>query len=492
MDNLKFRRQFLLSPVKTKELVQWNQNILGLFYLYTHPDLEMARTKSTFSEVVLLGHVLDPKNHKISTLDILNKIAATTSEADVAKILYGLIGRFVLIIKAGERLVLFNDACGLKSFFYTRYKGQLYIASQPLLLKLVAENLITKQERYFSYHKSEYIKNSKEHWFPSGTSLYDNVFHLVPNHYLDSANMQQVRYWPTQNLEVGNYETGLEKFAELLRQTLIAGSKKYKLAVGLTGGYDSRMLLSASKDVYKDLLYYTLLYRDLDDESADVKIPTLLSKSLGFKHQKLDCRIALDKDFEKSYSESTDMAHLNDWGLIAYGISQNFPRDFMAVKGSCSETGRCFFFKNGKHPKLDTGDDILKINPAWREIPFIVDRMHEWFDEVKEDSVKKGYNILDLFHWEVSTGSWQSQSQLEWDLVHDTFTPFNNRELLDIMLHIDTKYRCKPNYTLYRDGMNILWPEVLSQPINPLTPKQELKSKVKSFLAEIGLKKYNR
>ena len=492
MNNLKFRRQFLLTTEPAPSLETWDNQTLGMYQLYTHPDLTTFRKNGNAAEAILLGHILDPNNHALNETDILSNIIKTPTPMHIARVLYALSGRFVLIIKSSERMLFFNDACGLKSFFYTHYKEHLCVASQPLLLKLVTGNLITAQERYFSYHKSEYVKKNREHWFPSGTSLYENVDHLVPNHYLDSTSMQQARYWPTQELEIEDYETGLKKFANLLRQTLIAGSKKYNLALGVTSGYDSRMLLSASKEVSEDISYYTLMYRDLNDESADIKIPTLLSKTLGIEYKKLECRITMDPHFAKHYSESSDMAHLDDWGLIAYGILKNFPKDSMAVKGSCSETGRCFFYKNGKHPKLNSGDDIVDINPHWKNIPFVVDRMHEWFDEVKEDSVNKGYNILDLFHWEVSTGSWQSQSQLEWDLVHDTFTPFNNRELLDIMLHIDTKYRCKPNYTLYRDGMNILWPEVLSQPINPLTPKQELKSKVKSFLAEIGLKKYNR
>ncbi|WFO15294.1 hypothetical protein M601_015900 [Cellulophaga baltica 4] len=151
-----------------------------------------------------------------------------------------------------------------------------------------------------------------------------------------------------------------------------------------------------------------------------------------------------------------------------------------------------FFYKNGVHPELKSSQDIMNINPKWKEIPFIDEQISKWYDEVKDSNTNKGYNILDLFHWEVSTGSWQSQSQLEWDLVHDTFTPFNNRELLDLMLHIDTKYRSKPNYTLYKDTMNMLWPEVLLEPINPLDTKSEVKQLLKSILTRLGFEKYNR
>lgn len=492
MINLKFRRQFLLTQQYVSNLDSWKLITFNNYRLYTHPDLTTFKTTKEGVQVILLGHVFDPKNHDRTELEILNHIADHPNKNEIAKSLYGLSGRYVLMIVIEERILFFNDACGLKSFFYTYHEGQLHLASQPLLLKLVVGNIIAKQERYNSYYQSEYVKNSKEHWFPSGTSLYENVYHLVPNHYLDSKTLQQVRYWPLKEVIIDDYEAGKEKFSELLRQIVVGGSKKYKLALGLTGGYDSRMLLSASKDVKDKMIYYTLLYRNLNAESNDIKIPTLLSETLRIPYRKLDCKIDLDDNFKKIYLESTDMAHVDDWAHIAYGIYQNFPDDVISVKGSCSETGRCFFYKNGKHPNLKSGNDILSINPKWKKIPFIVERIHQWFNAVNIDEVNKGYNILDLFHWEVSTGSWQSQSQLEWDLVHDTFTPFNNRELLDIMLHIDTKYRRKPDYILYRESMALLWPEVLNQPINPLTPKLRSKSMLKSLLALIGFENYNR
>jgi hypothetical protein len=489
---LKFRRQFLLSPKTCPELDYWNQEKIGKHLLYIHPDCLLTVIDKNGVKGILLGHILNPREPELTNNEILENLINQKDETGIAEVLYGMVGRFVLILEQNNTFTFFNDACGLKSFFYTRYKGDFYAASQPLLLKFVTENLIIQGERYQSYFNSDYVKGSKENWFPSGTSLYPGVSHLVANHYLKSEDLEQTRYWPVKNLEIGNYEENKEKFAELLKLTLEAGSKKYNLALGLTSGYDSRILLSASKNVVKDMLFYTLQYRLLDAESNDIRIPSSLSNKIGFEHKIMDCRIPINDEFKIAYIENSDMAHLEDWGHIAHGISKHFPEDTMSVKGSCSETGRCFFYKNGIHPKLSSSEDIMDINPKWKDIPFIGQRISDWYDEVKLTSNNKGYNILDLFHWEVSTGSWQTQSQLEWDIVHDTFTPFNNRELLDIMLRIDTKYRSKPKYILYRDTMKKLWPEVLLEPINPETTKTKLKYKLKGVLAKMGLEKYNR
>lgn len=492
LKNLKFRRQFLLSPKLCPELDYWVHQKLGEHQLYVHPDCIKTTGNENGKSGVLLGHILDPRKPELTNADILNTLLKQSNENDIAKVLYGLVGRFVLIIAQQNEFTFFNDACGLKSFFYTQQINKFFAASQPLLLKLVTNDLVIKKERYDSYFNSDYVKGSKENWFPSGTSLYPGVYHLVANHYLKSATFEQTRYWPVEKLKIDNYAEAKEKFATLLKMTVEAGSKKYKLGLGLTSGFDSRILLSASKGVAEDMLFYTLQYRNLDKESNDIRIPLSLSKKIGFAHELMDCRIQITNKFKKIYLENSDMAHLNDWGHIAYGISQNLPEGTMSVKGSCSETGRCFFYKNGVHPELKSSEDIMNINPKWKEIPFIEERISDWYDEVKDPKTNKGYNILDLFHWEVSTGSWQTQSQLEWDIVHDTFTPFNNRELLDLMLHIDTKYRSKPDYTLYKDTMKMLWPEVLTEPINPETTKVKLKYKFKSILTKLGFEKYNR
>lgn len=469
----------------------WHEFNFGNYTLYAHPDLTHFHLKKENIDVILLGYIYDPCNHEKKENDILREIAEKPNPKGIADILYGLSGRFVLIVKENNRLILFNDACGLRSFFYAHYNGNLQLASQPLLLKMVTGNLVEKKERYRSFFDSEYGKK-KENWFPSGTSLYEGVSHLTPNHYLDSQTLRQHRYWPTEEYKLNPYDSSFENFSELLQNIMIEGSLKYKLALGVTAGFDSRIILSASKPVKDRMLFYTLKYRDMDMSSRDISIPSKLNKVMDFNHQVMDCQIPVDSHFAEIYLQNSDMAHLDDWGFIAYGISKNLPEGRMAIKGSCSETGRCYFYKSGKHPDVSSGEDLLSYNPNWKGISFIEDRLNNWFDEIKDNKINLGYPILDLFHWEISTGSWQMQNQLEWDIVHETFTPFNNRKLLDIMLRIPTKYRSKPNnYKLYRDTIKKFWPQALTQPVNPEKTRDMIKSRIKVMLATLGFEKYN-
>jgi acetyltransferase-like isoleucine patch superfamily enzyme len=58
-------------------------------------------------------------------------------------------------------------------------------------------------------------------------------------------------------------------------------------------------------------------------------------------------------------------------------------------------------------------------------------------------------------------------AQLEWDIVQEVFCPFNCRSLLIDLLSTDRIYRDHDEPKVYREIITRLWPEVLSEPINP-------------------------
>ena len=485
MDNLRFRRQFLLSAKRCVELKSWKIEDLETHILYIHPDCESTRISIVSLDLVLIGYIIDPKFPEKSILDILNDISGFITINDVSKKLYNLVGRFVLLIKKENQYFFFNDACGLKLFFYTKYEENIYAASQTLLLKLVIN--LKEGDNYHKYYNSQYVKSNIEHWIPSGTSLYEDVQQLVPNHYLDVSKYMQIRYWPNKPIINVSFENSVEKFSELLKNTMTAANKKFKLALPLTAGWDTRIILSACKEISKDIIFYTLKYRNLTENSNDIKIPKKLLSSLGYRHLVLDCRKSMDEIFSDIYKKNTDIPHLNDWGSIANGMYAIYPSDRIAVKGNCAEICRCYYFPSGVHPNLSSCDYFLRLENNWDHIDFIKNKISEWFDEIKQREVNFGYDLLDLFYWEHRMGSWQAQSLLEWDIVQEAFVPFNNRELLDIMLGIETKYRCKPNYSHFMKAIQILWEETLIEPINPLSLVKKIKDKIKTTLIQIGI-----
>jgi hypothetical protein len=425
--------------------------------------------------VSLVGYIIDPDHPQRSNTEILNTIADFADSVEkISDYLCSVSGRFVLILNTAEETLLFHDPCGLRTVYYTQYEGKTFVGSEPNILKQVVP--LMDGERFSSYVRSSYAKTNIEHWIPSGCSLFEEVHHLIPNHYLRLSTLEQTRYWPGRILPRRQVDEVVADASELLKKLMIAANNRFKLALSLTAGWDSRMLLGASKSISSEIYFYTLQYRDLHSRSNDIKIPTELLRSLGLRHNLIDCRKTISEEFMKIYQRNASLAHIDDWGSIAYGMIGTYPQDRIAVKGNCSEIARCRDYKYGTHQPIISPDQIVALVNGWHTIPFVRDRIVAWYDQTIELAAETNMDILDLFHWEHRVGSWQAQSQLEWDIVQDVYCPFNHRGLLEMMLGVSAEYRCAPNYKLYKMMFKVLWPEVTKQPVNPATAKERVKN----------------
>ena len=194
MQKLLYRRQYLLSAATCERLSGWPSTRLGTHTLYIHADCPWVRADGDAGEaggdatnarsVIIVGYAIDPHHPESDTADIAREFAHLSTPGEVADRLYSLTGRFVLFIREYGRLLIFHDAFGLKSVFYTRHEGRFYAASQPLLLGEAVP--LKKSGHYDQYFNSKYVRIKGGHYIPAGASLYENVEHLVPNHYLES------------------------------------------------------------------------------------------------------------------------------------------------------------------------------------------------------------------------------------------------------------------------------------------------------------------
>lgn len=482
--NLLFRRQFLLTPDTCSSFGHWQHIQVGLFHLYAHPDVQLTTVTSADADVTvsLVGYILDPDYPQRSNTDILDTIANFADSVEkISDYMCSVSGRFVLILNTAKETLLFHDPCGLRMAYYTQYGGKVFVGSEPNILKQVVP--LMEGERFSSYVGSSYAKTKIEHWIPSGCSLFEEVHHLIPNHYLRFSTLEQIRYWPARILPRRRVDEVVAEASDLLKRLMIAANNRFKLALSLTAGWDSRMLLGASKSISNEIYIYTLQYRDLHSRSYDIKIPAELLRSLGLHHNLIDCRKPVSEEFMKIYRRNTSLAHMDDWGTIAYGMTGTYPQDRIAVKGSCAEIARCCYYKYGKHQPIISPDQIVALVNGWHTIPFVRDQIVTWYDQTIELAADTNMDILDLFHWEHKQGSWQAQGQLEWDIVQEVYCPFNHRGLLEMMLGISTKLRSAPNYKLYKMMFKVLWPEVTRQPLNPATARV----RVKNILYHMGV-----
>ncbi len=497
MHTLRYRRQFLFTPEPCSELEGWKQTRLYGHILYVHPDCGLAvadnvaadeiRTESAstclegegiesgsagrvatsgMSRCALIGYIMDPERPDAGDADILQEIARHPTPEAITRCLYPMVGRFVLIVADGDRILFFSDACALRSLFYTRRSGRLYAASQPLLLNRVVP--LVRSDRYEQYHALSKRDKSGGHYIPAGSSFYEEVHHLVPNHYYDSHSGRQVRFFPHRPLELLNPPQAVEAYSSLLVKTMKAASQRFRLALPVTAGWDSRVLLAASRQIADRLFLHTLQYRTLTHDSDDIRVPAHMLGDLGLRHHVLDCRKPMDPEFAKIYTSNTDYPHLEHWGAVANGMRGLYPDNYVNIKGNCAEITRCFNYKKtGIHPDITSHEPLAEYVRGWKRLPFAQVQLKQWFEGAAGPVAANRYLLLDLYYWEHRMGSWQAQNQLELDIVQETFTPFNNRKLIDIGLGVDPALRHAPDYPFFRDTIAFMWETLLDYPVNP-------------------------
>ncbi len=489
--NLRYRRQFIAASKPLASFGGWQHRSFPTEKLevYVHPEVAVTPALASFdgsTRMLLIGFALDPTEPGKDDEQIVRELLAseTLSIDAIASSVSRWAGRFVLIVSLRGRLYVFHDPCGLRSVYYAHREGVMYLGSQPLIFSEVFPLLASKELNLFQ--SSEYVSSHIEYWVPSGASLYEGVRHLLPNHYLDMAEQKQRRYWPLTTLPKAAVEAASEEAAICLRGLMQAARARFRLALPLTAGWDSRTVLAACREVVEDVCIYTLLYRDLTPQSADVRTPARMLRALGIRHHVFDCSCPAADEFRRIYKSNVFLAH-DDWCGIAYGLWQNYPQDRVCIKGNCSEIARCFYYKWGAHEEIRSGLQLAGFESGWAEMPFIVDQLDEWLKDAREVCLSTGMDVLDLFYWEHRMGSWQAQSQTEWDIAQEAFTPFNCRPLLLGMLAVPNEYRRAENYALHRRVIERLWPQLLKWPINPPPNwRQAAKRHAGAWLRNIG------
>ncbi|HKP74627.1 MAG TPA: hypothetical protein VJT67_03750, partial [Longimicrobiaceae bacterium] len=478
----RFRRQFLAAPRPAAAFAAWRRVEIGGLHVHAHPDLGLACAGGDGEgvRVVLLGFAIDPDHPELDDAAIAARIAAGRTLEDAITAAVDLAGRWVLLVEAEGGLYALNDACGLRTVHYTVAEDGPYLASNPALLGTMLPlrpNAIAAE-----YLDSEYRRRTLEHWLPSGTTLFEGVGHLVPNHYLRVAAGEQVRYWPTRPLPSHPMRESVPRSAALLRRLLAAGAARFPLALPITSGWDSRILLGASRPLAGDLFAYTLVYRALNDASPDVRIPREMLRATGITHHTIECTAPAPEAFLEVYRKSVDLPH-DDWARIAWGMHRGYPRERVCLKGNCAEIARNSYFSN---VRADPTPRAIA-DQEFGGLPFAVEALERWIGPAREVCAAVGMEVLDLLYMEHLMGSWQARSQLEWDLVQEAYTPYNHRPLIVEMLGVPQRDRDKPAVRMWHALLRELWPELARWPVNPRPPIQRMRLAAHHLLDRMGV-----
>jgi hypothetical protein len=444
--------------------------------------LNVSNFRTEGKSITLLGYIIDPEHPGDTDLDILKRLMAAISDGGpVHQHTYGMGGRWILILNNGRSLRLFHDAAGLRQVFFTRdlESGNVWCATQPAVLAGLLNRRITAEAEDF-INSYDFRHNPEFRW-PGDGSPFEDIHHLLPNHWLDIATGEVHRYFPDGTLEPLSLDAAAHRISTQLRGILVAAAHRFKLAISLTAGLDSRMVLSAARPAKEEIVVMTVRQIDKPDDHVDVTVAARLAAANGLTHDLVPSSLIVGHAFHRIFYQNARPAHyiyLPD----AFAISERYRLGRVAVTGSVSEIGRLSFRNQlGKPETLEiSAHDLARLQKMGRH-PYAIRSFERWLAAQRKTT---GVPLLDLFEWEQGHGNWLAMCQSEFDIAwKEILSPFNCRQILTTMLSVPADDRRGPGDKLFLRIIENLWPELLEVPINPgqkqkPRPIQRLKSAV--------------
>jgi hypothetical protein len=296
-------------------------------------------------------------------------------------------------------------------------------------------------------------------WISGTLTAHKGIRRLLPNHYLDLENWRAKRYWP----QVGDFKSWM-KFdqavsvvAESLRAFTEAVCKEFHMAMTLTAGFDSRLMLASARHARDVCSFFTFTSAGSE---IDVHTAQRLSERFQLQHRVIPVREASgseelmwDRAVGDCVVEKNRLTHPTLRMVDAEGI----------MTGMYGELGRCRLYRQ----------DLREINSTTIDSRFIVSRltlpsyppsdenMVEWFSGVASlpNSV-----ILDLAFLELKFGSWAMGQHPIQNALKLHFFPFSQRDVLQSFMAVEPSE--KGTERLFRSCIERLWPELNEVPVN--------------------------
>jgi hypothetical protein len=456
---LLFRRQFILIREPGHAMDGGKNLRIGNHHLSVHPDLAMTHVVHDGKSLTLLGFALDPHHPESSDEQILQDIIHRVGNcADVFALTENLGGRWAMIVQVGGETLVIHDATAQRQVYHARdAHGHVVCASEPALL---AEKLgLEMNAQAMEFIKSRGADDFEIYWMPGDTSLFAEISALLPNHYLSLDTGVSRRFWPRQALPPAAHEEAVAECKRLLCGQVRAAALRNPLAVPMTAGWDSRLMLALCRDHADDLYAFTLDYPNLPPGSRDVAVPARLLEKLGIPHHVIAYPAETDIAFKEIFRRNN--ASANDaYCADIQALHEVYPQNRICVTGDAAEIVKCYYERKRTGPV--TPEELADFSRLGKN-PFALHAFARWL----EDAGSPTTGLLDLFCWEQMAGRWQAKIRAEYDMVQESFSPLNNRRFLSLMLAMDPALRRAPDHLVFKSLIHSLWPDTLAEPINP-------------------------
>lgn len=317
-----FRFHFRFSRVENEPCKEWRDARIGGWFLHHCPDLprhEVYLADGRFCGVVL-GVAVDADG---MALEGAVHLASCDTLTAVVSYLEGLAGRFIALIALdGVVRIYFDPTAGLSAVYSARDQA---VASCVHLL-------INRDLKPEPAVRSEDVMQRKSQ-FMFGETCDADCKRVMANHYLDLETFQLVRHWPKDDFsfqrDTFDRNSAALIISQRLTQILGALANSYSVALPISAGTDSRILLAAARP-HLDRIDSFFVHDIYTVTQFDREGAQLLADELGLELQVIDRRTPIFTEF----LNDAEIGSIRDRMAIGTSLSFNGIDD-LTVTAAC-------------------------------------------------------------------------------------------------------------------------------------------------------------
>lgn len=319
-----------------------------------------------------------------------------------------------------------------------------------------------------------------EGWFPAGLTAHRGVERLLPNHYLDLDSWETQRFWPSGPLggPLGRTQDPGQAVTEMIAlvQTQIEAllNADRRVALALTAGHETRLLLACARPYLSDIDVVTVV--GSDGHARDTVIARRIAQDLGLRHVELPRVKATAAQRElfirrggHCNADSNSHYHPSVWPIAE---THHF------IGGLGGEVGRAFLWRAQDHPATAVTAGMLVSRLGLPAEGELIRRMEGWLSALPSSNA---FDILDLAYIEHRCGPWYA-AQFCCDPSLARFAPIFCKAGVELMLALPPEW--KRGSRLGHEIIERQWPELLAYPFNSLGLVQDYLIKLRRAAAD--------
>lgn len=428
------------------------------FALIVNPDTTACLAVGRTRQVALIGAAADPEHPDLAMPDIASRLA---DAVDLRRAICGLAGCYAVIVWDERGCTAYTDPASIVGLYHGKSPDRL--ASTPALLG---------ESRIEPSLSAWFGARPQNNWIPGPATLVEGVRAVPANCSFTLGSGAIERFWPlAEDLGKGNGGPAaadpVRAVADEMRGACEGIARDSRaIVLSITGGYDSRACLAASRQVLDRCELFTL--RRGQGVMPDVALASQLAALVGRPHRIIDC--------PEPSSEA-----LAAFDRLCAGQVRGAARDVIGGSAQVARSpsihvggGLGAILKNYYGPRTGPRHGAVKASELLTDFAnppqSIVSSVERWLESVADLPPQVQRTLM---YVEQRTARWGGPTELGSSLFYDPFTPFCSRRiaLAAAMAPDDLLERGR----FHEAVIERLWPELLAVPFTkPRSPVMRL------------------